>query len=99
MDGRHVPSEGLSLNTADEKTCTMTYQTLFRGLGIDDGNTGIYITPTQFMKGSFMLIFDLTLDGCASDGHTSLLDNGNTRIELIRQGSRQNRDDPTLTGI
>jgi hypothetical protein len=29
-----------------------------------------------------MLIFDLTPDGCASDGHTSLPDNGNSRIEL-----------------
>jgi hypothetical protein len=34
------------------------------------------------MKGSFILIFDLTLDGCASDGHTSLPDNGNTHFEV-----------------
>jgi hypothetical protein len=60
----------------------MAYQTLFSGLGIHHGNTGIQITPAQFMKGSFMLIFDLTPDGCASDGHTSLSDNGNIRIEL-----------------
>jgi hypothetical protein len=29
-----------------------------------------------------MLVFDLTPDGGASDGHTSLTDNGNISIEL-----------------
>jgi hypothetical protein len=29
-----------------------------------------------------MFIFDLSPDGCASDGHTSLPDNVNIRIEL-----------------
>jgi len=82
VNGKQVTSEGLSLNTANSKTCTMAYQTLFSGLGIHHGNTGIQITPAQFMKGSFMLIFDLTPDGCASGGHTSLPDDGNIRIEL-----------------
>ena len=60
----------------------MAYQTLFSGLGIHQVNTGIQITPTQFMKFSFMLIFDLTPDGCALDSHISLHDTGNIRIEL-----------------
>jgi hypothetical protein len=47
----------------------MAYQTLFRGLGLHHGNTGIQITPIKFMKRSFMLIFDLTPDGCASYVH------------------------------
>jgi hypothetical protein len=59
----------------------MAYQTLFRGLRIYRENTSILITSTQFMKGSFMLMFDLTPDDCASDGHTSLPDNG-ISIEL-----------------
>jgi hypothetical protein len=82
VNGRQVPSEGLSLNTARAKTCTTAYQTLFSGLGIHYDNAGIQITPTQFMKGSFMLIFDLTPDGCTSEGHTCLPDNGNIRNEL-----------------
>jgi hypothetical protein len=49
LNGRQVPSEGLSLNTTSSKTCTMAYQTLFSGFGIHHGNTGIQITPTQFM--------------------------------------------------
>jgi hypothetical protein len=55
---------------------------LISGLGIHHGNKGIHITPAHFMKGFFMLIFDLTRDGCASDGHTILTDNGNFRIEI-----------------
>jgi hypothetical protein len=82
VNGRQVPSDGMSLNTANAKTCTTAYQTLLNGLGIHHDNAGIQITPTQFMKGSFMLIFDLTPDGYVSDGHTSLPDNGNFRIEL-----------------
>ena len=60
VNGRQVPSEGLSLNTSVAKICTMAYQTFFSGLGIHHGNTGIHITPAQFMKGSFMLVFDLS---------------------------------------
>jgi hypothetical protein len=77
-----VPSEVLTLDTSGIKTSTMAYQTLFSGLGIHHGNAGHLIAPYQFMNGSFMLVFDLTPDGCASDGHTSLPDNGNIRIEL-----------------
>ena len=35
----------------------------------------------QFTKGSFIIIFDLMLDDCAWDGHTSLSHNGNIHIE------------------
>jgi hypothetical protein len=64
----------------------MAYQTLFSGLGIHHGNTGIQITPAQFMKGSFILVFDLAPDGCASEGHTSFPENGSIRIELKFDG-------------
>jgi hypothetical protein len=82
VNGRQVPSEGITLDTSGIKTSTMAYQTLFSGLGIHHGNAGLQITPSQFMRGSFMLIFDLTPDGCASDGHTSLPDNCNIRIDV-----------------
>jgi hypothetical protein len=38
----------------------------YNDIRIHHGNTGIEITPAQFMKGSFMLVFDLTPDGCPS---------------------------------
>ena len=75
-------TKDLFLNTGRVKTCTMSYQTLFSGLVTHHENRGIQITPIQFMKGSFMFIFDLTRDGCVSDGHSSLPDNGNIRIEF-----------------
>jgi hypothetical protein len=34
VNGRQVPADGLSLNTADTKPCTMAYQMLLSGLGI-----------------------------------------------------------------
>ena len=82
MNGREVPSESLSLNTANIKTSTMAYQTLFSGLGIHHANTGLQITHELYMKGYFMLLFDLTPDNSASEGHTDLADNGKIRIEL-----------------
>jgi hypothetical protein len=60
----------------------MAYQTLFSGVGIHHGKTGIQITPAQIMNVSFMLVFDLTSDSCASDGHTSLPENGSIRFAL-----------------
>jgi thymidylate kinase len=82
VNGRQVPAEGLSLNTANIKTSTMAYQTLLRGLGIHHANTGLQISHELNMKGYFMLLFDLTPDHSASESHTSLADNGNIRIEL-----------------
>ena len=60
----------------------MAYQTLFIGLGIHHGNTGIQVTPNQLMKGSFLLVFCLTTDVCQSEDHTTLPENGSIRIEL-----------------
>jgi hypothetical protein len=36
----------------------------------------------MYIAGYFMLLFDLTPDRAASEGHTSHPDNGNIRIEL-----------------
>jgi len=36
----------------------------------------------MYIKGFFMLLFDLTPDHGASEGHTSYPDNGNIRVEL-----------------
>jgi len=82
MNGRQAPSKGLSPNNDTAKTCNITHQTLFSGFGIHHGNTCIEITPVHFMKESFMLICDLTRDGCTSEGHISLPGNGTTHFEL-----------------
>ena len=60
VDGQKIPSGGLTVGTGHEKMTTMAYQTLFTGSGIHHGNSGIQITHDIFIKGYFMLLFDLT---------------------------------------
>ena len=60
----------------------MAYRTLFEGSGIHHSNSGLQITSEMYINGYFMLLFDLTPDRAASEGHTSHQDNGNDRIEL-----------------
>jgi hypothetical protein len=79
-----VPSGGLSPNTSREKSTTLEYQTLFNGSGIHHSNSGLLFSRDLFVKGFFMLLFDLTPDGSASNGHVILPENGNIEsgIEL-----------------
>jgi len=82
VNGRQIPSEGLNIDTGHEKTSVMAYNTLFEGSGIHHSNSGLQITHDMYIKGYFMLLFDLTPDLAASEGHTSPVDSGNIRIEL-----------------
>jgi hypothetical protein len=82
VNGVQVPSGGLSLNKSHEKSTTLAYQTLFNGSGIHHSNSGLQMTHDLFVNGYFMLVFDLTPEGSASDGHVNLPENGNLRIEL-----------------
>jgi hypothetical protein len=82
VNGREIPSESLTLNMSHEKTSVMVYSTLFEGSGIHHSNTGFQITHDMFIKGYFLLVYDLTTDLAASEGHTSSPVNGNIRIEI-----------------
>jgi len=79
---RQVPPEGLSLDMSHEKTAIMGYRTLFEGSGIHHSNSGSQITPAKYINGYFMLVFDLTPDLAASEGHISDPVNGDIRLEL-----------------
>ena len=81
VNGRRVPSEGLSLDMDHEKTSVMGYRTLFEGSGIYHSNTGLQITHDMYINVFFVILFDLTPDRWASEAHTSLPDSGNIRIE------------------
>jgi hypothetical protein len=65
-----------------EKTSVLAYNTLFEGSGIRHSNAGLQVTHLMFIAGYFMLLFDLTPDRAASEGHISLSDQGNIRLEL-----------------
>ena len=60
----------------------MGYRTLFEASGIHHSNSVLQITYDMYIKGFFMLLFDLTPDRGASGGRTSHPENGNIRIEL-----------------
>jgi hypothetical protein len=82
MNGKRVPSEGLTLDMDHLKTSVMGYRTLFEGPGIHHSNTGLRITHDIYINGCFMLLFYLTSDRGASEAHTSLPENGSIRIQL-----------------
>jgi hypothetical protein len=82
VNGKQVPGEGLNLDTGHEKTTVMGYKSLFEGSGIHHSNSGLQITHEMYINGYFMLLYDLTLDMAASEGHASLDENGHIRIEF-----------------
>ena len=83
VNGKQIPGGGdLSLEKSIEKKAVMAYRTLCERSGIHHPNSELQITPEMNIKGYFMLLFDLTPDRTASEGHTSHPDNGNFRIEL-----------------
>ena len=82
MNGRQIPAEGLSHGMDHDKTSVMVYRTLFEGSGIHHLYSGLQITHNMYINGYFMLLFDLTPDRAASEGHASQPDNGNIKVEL-----------------
>ena len=70
------------MNMAREKTSVLAYNTLFEESGIRHSNAGLQLTHDLFVAGYFMLFFDLKPDLAASEGHVSLPDQGNIRLEL-----------------
>jgi len=79
---RQIPSESLSLNMDQEKTSVKGYATLFEGIGIHHSNSGHQITHDMYINGFFMIVYDLTPDLAASEGHASPSRNGDIRIDL-----------------
>jgi len=82
VEGKQIPSEGLSLNMSHEKTSVMGYRTLFEGSDIHHSNLGLQITPAMYINEFFMLVFDLTADLAASEGHASDSEHGHIRLDL-----------------
>ena len=70
FNGKQIPGgAGFSLDTSHYKKAVIAYRTLFEGSGIHHSNSGLQITPKMYIKGYFMLLFDLTPDRAASEGH------------------------------
>jgi len=82
VNGRQIPSESLSLNMGHEKTSVKGYATLFEGIGIHHSYSGLQITHDMYINGFFMIVYDLTPDLAASEGHASPPTNGDIRIDF-----------------
>jgi hypothetical protein len=65
-----------------EKTSVMGYRALFVGSGIHHSNTGLQIAPALYINGYFMLVYDLTPDLAASEGHAPDSVHGNVCLEM-----------------
>ena len=76
-NGKQIPSGGLHLDISRVKGSVMAYRTFFVGSGIRHSNTGLQISHASIINGNFMLLFDLTPDNGASEGHTSHPYSGN----------------------
>ena len=70
------------MNMGNEKTLVLVYNTVFVGSGIRHSNAGLQSTHDIFTARYFVLLFDLTPDRAASEGHISLPDQGNIRLDL-----------------
>jgi hypothetical protein len=82
VNGKQIPSEGLSTNFVHEKTTVVAYRTIFKACGIHHSNTGHQTTRDMYIHGYFMLLFDLTPDQAASEEHVSPPTNCHIRLEL-----------------
>jgi hypothetical protein len=80
VNGKQILSETLTIDPGHEKTTTMAYKTLFESSRIHHSISGLQITHAFYINGYFMLLFDLTPDLAASEGHTSPIEAGNLRI-------------------
>jgi hypothetical protein len=81
LNGRQIPSESLSLDMCHEETSLRGYATLFEGIGIHRPNSGLQITH-MYINGFFMIVYDLTPDLAASEGHASPYIGGDIRLDL-----------------
>ena len=80
--GKRVPSEGLSLNIDHEKTSVIGYRTVFEVSSIHQSKSGLQVTHPMYIIGYFIVIFDLTPNRNASEGHKTHRENGNIRFEV-----------------
>ena len=81
-NGIPIPTEGLRMNIDHEKASVLAYNNLFEGSGIRHSNAGLQLTQGMFIAEYFMLLFDLNPDRPVSDGHISLPDQRNMRLDL-----------------
>ena len=82
INGIQIPPESVSLHMGHENTFVIGHRTLFDSQGIHHSNSRLQIIHDNYIEGIFMLVFHLTPDLAASEGHTSSPVIGHIRLEL-----------------
>jgi len=82
VNRRQIPSESLSLNLGHENTSVKGYAILFEGIGIHQSNSELEKPHDIYINGFFMIVYDLTPDLAASEGHASPPKTGDIRIDF-----------------
>lgn len=81
MNGVQIPNDPIFMDFTVGNCYSRAYSTLFASSGILHTSQGNLITKDMFKNGFFMLAFDLTPDMSSSATCSSLLSQGNLRIE------------------
>ena len=82
-DGNMVPHRALTPRFATgEGLHTLSFMSLFTGLGLLDDSQGIPLSISDYSKGYCLYAFDLTPDLAPVGGHFNLMKQGNIRMEV-----------------
>lgn len=81
MNGTAIPNDTIITNFKDGSQFARAYSSLFSATGILNTPQSITITKEMFRDGYFLIASDLTPDMSGIDSNSSLLNQGNIRIE------------------
>lgn len=81
VNGAPVPNDIISTNFKDGNQYSRAYSTIFSATGLLHTPQSITISKEMFKNGYFLIASDLTPDNSGVDSSSSLLNQGNIRIE------------------
>lgn len=81
VNGTPVPSESMSADFSTGRQFSKIYSSIFSAMGILHTSQGNLVTLDQFKKNTFLIATDLTSDLSGIDSASSLLSQGNIRID------------------
>jgi hypothetical protein len=84
VNGVQHPSEPLTMDRSSPFGATRAHETLFSSTGTHHNDRAHTITLEMFIKGFYVLGFDLTPDREAGEEHISLPRQGNIRSVTIK---------------
>lgn len=81
VNGAAVPNESIITKFKDSHQYAKAYSTIFSATGLINSPQSIMVTQNMFKNGYFLIVTDLTTDLSGIDSTSSLLNQGNIRLE------------------